>query len=544
METSAFIEALTETLIISTAQAFAIVLFFRVMFSAVPEVPSAIKYRLWYSSLILIFGLFIYTLSTMYGQKVYQDTLPEILAADHTENQQISWIARFESWKLKYAGYIASFYFAGVGIQFFSLIFAWLKARSMGKSEPVCEDPRWVEKLDALTSKLQIAKRVGLHISYKITVPVTAGFIKPIILLPFAMVNRLTPEQVESILLHELAHIKRNDYLWNIGQKVMESILFFNPFVWLIAKEIHKEREYCCDEIVVSNTSDPITYAKALLQLEVQVKYNELAMSANGMEKYPLLDRIKRISGLKNPDPAPKTGLMVLVTILCIGLSLAVALPRNQRDTADIADKQTEVISSVFKEVKQQNDQVAGQVPDEGRPVLRRFIVTAPHKKDTFCAEPPALKIHKETIVKHAELVRKHALQQAKHQAALTKHAEELRKHFESKEWHEMQRELSEHSAAMAKAAMAMEELNEVPPIPPVSPEVPTHPGKLHQKIEKLQRKFESPEWQEKQMELHRKISEFTRKITSVRWDRKNEEIEAEVEALVEAFDPVSSLTH
>lgn len=544
METSAFIEALTETLLISTAQAFAIVLFFRVMFSAVPDIPSAIKYRLWYSSLVLIFGLFIYTLSSMYAQRIQEDTMHNVVSVLRVENQQTSWLAKLESLKLEYAGWIASLYFTGVGIQFLSLIFAWFKARSLGNAEPLLQDPVWVSRLNDLRERLQIAKQVSLHVSEKITVPITAGFIKPIILLPVAMVARLSPEQVEAILLHELAHIKRLDYLWNIVQKVIESILFFNPFVWLIVKEIHKEREYCCDEIVVSKTSDPLTYAKALLQLEVQVKYNELAMAASGTEKYPLFDRIKRISGMKNPDPSPKTGLIVLATILCVGLSLAVALPQNEKDIKYVQDEEKTILNQQRIVTRANTSQTISSVTDDGRPVLTKFMIKAPSKTDTLCLENQDINIHKEQLKRHAESVRQHALEQAKHQEKIHEHAEEIKKRSESREWKEMQMELAEHSAAIAKEAMTTQKFEELPPAPPAIPEIPTNQGKLHQKIEQLQRKFESPEWQAKQLRLHRKIADFTKKITSADWNKKGEEIELQVEALVKGFDTAPLISH
>lgn len=534
METSAFIEALTETLLISAAQAFAIVLFFRVMFSAVPDIPSAIKYRLWYSSLVLVFGLFIYTLFSLYSQKMQLDNVTSFVSATQSDSNQLSWVEKLEAWKQEYAGWIASLYFAGVGIQFLSLIFAWLKTRSLGKAEPLLLDPVWTGKLDALRKQLDIVKHVGLHVSERIKVPVTAGFIKPIILLPVAMVSRLSPEQVETILLHELAHIKRLDYLWNIIQKVMESILFFNPFVWLIVKEIHKEREYCCDEIVVSKTSDPLTYAKALLQLEVQVKYNELAMAADGNEKYPLLDRIKRISGMKNPDPSPKTGLIVLATILCIGMSLAVALPQEDREiiivkSDDAADKQQK--ATVITEVKtiSRIDNHAG--------VKGKLKVKTARTSDTVCLEDVTVNLHQEELRKHAEQVREHAMLQAKHHLSIRQHAEEVRKHFESKEWKDKQKELAEYSAAVAEAAVAAQLLQEEVPLPPPAPDLPMEEAKLHKQFEKLQRKFESPEWQAKHIALLRKVTNVTRKVTSVDWGRKGEEIGIEVEELVRGLD-------
>lgn len=535
METSAFIEALTETLLISTAQAFAIVLFFRVMFGAVPDIPSAIKYRLWYSSLVLIFGLFVYTLFSLYNGKLEMDTLVSVVQAAQADSQQISWLEKAEAWKREYAGPIASLYFVGVGTQFLSLIIAWFRTRSLGKGEPLLEDPDWLAKLNALCKKLDVVKHVTLHVSEKIRVPLTAGFIKPVILLPVAMVSRLSPEQVESILLHELAHIKRLDYLWNMIQKVIESILFFNPFVWLIVKEINKEREYCCDEIVVSKTSDPLTYAKALLQLEVEVKCNELAMCASGNERYPLLDRIKRVSGMTNPDPSPKTGLIVLATILCVGLSLAVALPQEE---ADVIVVKNEKRSGTLQQttVHAIEESISSADNDEGRPVLNKFLVRAATKADTICLEDAASGLHQEELRKHAEAVREHALLQAKHHAKIRQHAQELQKRFENEELKDMQKELAKHSAAVAEAALDLQHLEELP-LPPPPPNLSKEQGKLHQHIEKLQRKFESPEWQAKHIALLRKVTNVTRKVTSVDWDQTGEEIGIRVEELVRGFD-------
>ncbi|PRY52583.1 beta-lactamase regulating signal transducer with metallopeptidase domain [Arcticibacter pallidicorallinus] len=535
MGTSAFIEALTETLLISTAQAFAIVLFFRVMFGAVPDIPSAIKYRLWYSSLVLIFGLFIYTLFSLYHRKLEMDTVISAIQATQADTQQISWLEKVEAWKREYAKPIALLYFTGVVIQLLSLALAWFRTRSLGKGDPLLQDPVWLAKLNALSKKLGVVKHVTLHVSERIKVPLTAGFIKPVILLPVAMVSRLSPEQVESILLHELAHIKRLDYLWNMIQKVIESILFFNPFVWLIVKEINKEREYCCDEIVVSKTSDPLTYAKALLQLEVEVKCNELAMCANGNEKYPLLDRIKRVSGMTNPDPSPKTGLIVLATILCVGLSLAVALPQEEKDIVIVKNEklsgkqQQTTVHSIEESISSADN-------DEGRPVLNKFLVRAATKANTICLEDATIGLHQDELRKHAEAVREHALLRAKHHASIRQHAEELKKHIEGQDLKDMQQELAKHSAAIAEAALDLQHLEELR-LPPPPPELPKEQGKLHQQIEKLQRKFESPEWQAKHIALLRKVTNATRKVTSVDWGQTGEEISVHVEELVKGFD-------
>jgi hypothetical protein len=159
--------------------------------------------------------------------------------------------------------------------------------------------PAWEKHLDKMAARLQIPRKVKLLISRQVQVPVMLGFLKPLILLPVAMVNNLTEEQLEAVLLHELAHIKRNDYLLNIFQSIVETILFFNPFVWLISKTIRMEREHCCDDLVIASTAQPLQYAHALVALEeYRLTANRLSMAAADNKQH-LFHRIKRIMEMK-----------------------------------------------------------------------------------------------------------------------------------------------------------------------------------------------------------------------------------------------------
>src|SRR5262249_683150 len=99
---------------------------------------------------------------------------------------------------------------------------------------------KWASLVTYWRKYLGIARPVRLFISERVNVPVMLGALKPVILLPLATVNHLSTEQVEAILLHELAHIKRHDYLLNMLQVALETILFFNPFVWLISRTIRR----------------------------------------------------------------------------------------------------------------------------------------------------------------------------------------------------------------------------------------------------------------------------------------------------------------
>ena len=147
-----------------------------------------------------------------------------------------------------------------------------------------------------VATQLNITKKISVWISNHIDVPATIGFLKPVILIPVASINSLSSHQLEAIILHELSHIKRNDYITNLLISVIETILFFNPFILLLAKAIKSERENCCDDFVIQYRYDPYSYASALLRLE-QSRRNNLQLAIGAVSgKKQLLIRIKRIT--------------------------------------------------------------------------------------------------------------------------------------------------------------------------------------------------------------------------------------------------------
>jgi Zn-dependent protease with chaperone function len=154
----------------------------------------------------------------------------------------------------------------------------------------------WDNRLLQFTNKLGLSQNIKVYLTALIDVPATIGFFKPVILLPIATINHLSTEQVESIILHELAHIRRQDYLLNILISILETILFFNPFAYLLVNVVKKERELFCDDFVVAFKNDPHSYATALLHLEKLRKGSTalLAVAATGHDGV-LLNRVKRI---------------------------------------------------------------------------------------------------------------------------------------------------------------------------------------------------------------------------------------------------------
>jgi bla regulator protein blaR1 len=160
----------------------------------------------------------------------------------------------------------------------------------------------WRMFVRKVAEHMEIAKPVQVWMSALVTSPVTIGYLKPVILLPMAAVNNLSTSQIEAILLHELSHIRRSDYLINLITKIIQTILYFNPFVKAFARSIAKERERSCDEMVMQFQYEPHGYASALLTLEktaASIQHINLAMAAASSKKSELLHRIELIVGIK-----------------------------------------------------------------------------------------------------------------------------------------------------------------------------------------------------------------------------------------------------
>ena len=152
-----------------------------------------------------------------------------------------------------------------------------------------------------IAGQLGIKKKVSVYLSELVNSPVTVGYIKPIILLPIAAFNHLTIQQAEAILLHELSHIRRYDYMVNFIISIISTFLYFNPFVKQFMRVIEEERENCCDQLVLHYGYDKVSYASALLTLEKScVSRQVLALGATG--KKNLIGRIENIIGMEKKN--------------------------------------------------------------------------------------------------------------------------------------------------------------------------------------------------------------------------------------------------
>ena len=193
--------------------------------------------------------------------------------------------------------------------------------KTNGLQKPSAE---WKLFTERVSRHIGISKNIKLWLSHHVDVPATIGFFKPVILIPVASINQLSQQQLEAIILHELAHIKRNDFLLNIIISLIETVLFFNPFIVLLIRKIKSESENCCDDFVIQYQYDRHSYASALVSLEQSRNTNlRLAITATSGRKQ-LLQRIKRIMEVKN-NTGFNYGQKLLALLLITGIFCSIA---------------------------------------------------------------------------------------------------------------------------------------------------------------------------------------------------------------------------
>ena len=189
-----------------------------------------------------------------------------------------------------------------------------LKLRRTGPARP-----DWQETIARLSSRLRLSRPVRLCESALVEVPTVIGWLRPVILVPVSIWTGLGAQQTEALLAHELAHIRRHDYLVNLLQVAVETLLFYHPAVWWVSRRIRVEREHCCDDLAVAACGDVLGYARALTMLE-QLRgrgSEQFAMAATGGGS--LLKRIRRlVETPKAQSPRASSWLSGLVVILAV----------------------------------------------------------------------------------------------------------------------------------------------------------------------------------------------------------------------------------
>ena len=186
-------------------------------------------------------------------------------------------------------------WFAGATAFWLRLTGSWIIATRM-RSMLVRPAPReWQRRLDEIAGRIRVSRPTKLIVSAAVQVPTVVGWLRPAVLIPIGALTGLPAEHIEALLAHELAHVRRHDYLVNILQSIAEALLFYHPAVWWISSQLRNERELCCDDEAVAISSDAFTYVRALASLEAHrpAHFNP-ALAASGGS---LRERIARLLG-------------------------------------------------------------------------------------------------------------------------------------------------------------------------------------------------------------------------------------------------------
>ncbi len=173
----------------------------------------------------------------------------------------------------------------------------------------------WPEALVQLAHRAGLPRVPSVRLSDKVPIPLVIGVLRPVVLLPLDVLDRLQPEQLTAIIAHEFAHVRRMDPLLNAMQTVIEVLLFFHPAVWWLATTARREREHCCDQAALELVSDELSYARALLDLAESGSLVNQVASTGG----DLGERVRRIAGLDPSRSSRPSASIVLAVLLAMG---------------------------------------------------------------------------------------------------------------------------------------------------------------------------------------------------------------------------------
>ncbi|MEM6724110.1 MAG: M56 family metallopeptidase [Bacteroidota bacterium] len=246
----------------------------------------------------------------------FMDDIP----AELILSMQTTWMEQLEFWVQQNSSWIALAWSAGILALsiYYALGLGWSQVIRRYRTTPL-SDPYFTQ-WQAIYSLTGMTKYIEIKQSFLVKGPLTVGHVKPIILVPIGFFTSLSPSQVEAILLHELAHIKRHDYLFNLLQVCIKLVLFYHPATWFICRCIDTEREHACDDLAMSNFADPKAYVRALGLLRIQFfnQKNQWAMQFYKHEP-AFLARLKRLANpMQDTISKRKNGAMIVPICLIL----------------------------------------------------------------------------------------------------------------------------------------------------------------------------------------------------------------------------------
>ncbi|PYF72629.1 M56 family metallopeptidase [Pedobacter nutrimenti] len=544
-----------------------------IVMQSFPRLNAKTKHNLAYTSICLIFTGFFITFFHFFQLPDHPANSGSPLTVNYyhyISNLSLSGKAE------QYFPMLVTVYTIGVLLQLTLLFSGYAKLITLKKASRFDVPDGWHMTFNTIKAKLNIQKSVGFYLSAQVNVPLVIGYFKPIVLFPFAFATQLDIQHVEAILIHELSHIRRNDYLLNLIKTVIETMLFFNPFVWLCSRLIQIEREHACDDKVLSISGTPLTYAHALLKIELlkEKQIPAFSLAATGEHNQHLYQRIKRITDMKTNYMSAKQKIFAICLTIACASSLAWINPSKVIKKASTVSKD---LSSATKEIFL--DQFAA-VPTKTRTALPQdttkktkatkvIIIDSDGQKRTYNSIkelPDSLRkeaifdlsyaderLKKDSLYslsypmsyqlnynvnsspelkKLMENVQKQSLRIStqfnspewkKQQEEIQKNAEEIRKRFNSPEWKKQIEDIQKQSLTINK------QFN--------SPEWKKQQEDIQKNAEEIRKRFNSPEWKKQMEDIQKQSLAINKQFNSPEWKKQQEDIQKNAEEIKKRFN-------
>jgi bla regulator protein BlaR1 len=288
--------ALGKTIVHSLWIGLLILSLLRIILIQIPAKFSNLRYGLSVTALLLIFcsviGIFLLFYKSLASISVLSESygfIPRLSANLSGKGKIFAGMGIHQVFNI-----LGEVYFIGILAMIFRTAASF---RYIGKIRTAATkiDPQWHLKFLSICKFLGITHSVDFLESTRIQGPVLVGFLKPAVIIPAGMIANLPFSQVETILMHELYHLKRMDYLVNMMQLFLEGLLFFNPAIWIISGIVRNERENCCDDGVLDKIQNPVNYVRALIHIAERQQFNRLVPGATGTARNHFKSRINRI---------------------------------------------------------------------------------------------------------------------------------------------------------------------------------------------------------------------------------------------------------
>ena len=432
-----FVNALAWSILHSFWQIVVIALLWRISIFFARKAPAVVRQNLSIFSLLTIPVVFIITFLKQYSiySKVQRIAFVEFegVGVQSLEGLSSLYVLQKENTSFTkllegYSSFIFWIYLAGIVLMSFYFVLSYrklfrIKTRSLNQIPDA-----WLQTVSSARIRSGISRKIAVYLSENVTVPLVAGFFKPVVLLPLAISASLSIQEVENILLHEFYHIRCKDHYVNAMQYIIEILFFYHPIIWWMSKTLRSQRESKVDEWVVEQTNDPLKYAQTLVFLEEKRQSTLQPALAASSSKNTLLTRIKNIMHMKTRNFNPGQKIAAVIVIAAATISLAWMNPPS---------------FLAFTDVNYENEtvfQVAESTP--------QLTISASIASDSIPSEPKRIVLEDGKSIQWGDLSEeeKEEVRQAMQEArlAIREAMDEVRREINSEEMKEEMRQARE----------------------------------------------------------------------------------------------------